>query len=246
MTRSHTSVFFEEPNPSVSGHHGRTGAAPDLQSTLVGSSDEYLDLMRGMITSFMTLRRDVDLSLIRYRSQTSDILLYSRSAPPTLIPCERIPDSTPYSTSSFSQENIKNTTVQNQKNRVVFTTRDQFPLLRKHAERTHLRVTSWTSAVSGHADMSLINPRYSSELPSSVACKSRTAPVRPWCPETLGLGSSKKADVCTRTAKMGVQVKHGHSQKGFFLIVMVFIHPCMKSGTFSLRNRASGTAKVFS
>jgi hypothetical protein len=29
------------------------------------------------------------------------------------------------------------------------------------------------------------------------------------------------------------------------LIAMLFMHPCMKSGTFSLRNRASGTAKVF-
>jgi hypothetical protein len=49
----------------------------------------------------------------------------------------------------------------------------------------------------------LIRSRCSSELPASVDCRSGAAPVRPRCPETLGLGSSKKADVCDRVTKMG-------------------------------------------
>ncbi len=106
-------------------------------------------------------------------------------------------------------------------------------------------MTSRPSAVSGRADIALIRPRGSSERPASVACRSTAAPVRPRCPETLVLGSSKKADVCARAAKMRGQAKHGRSQKGCCLIAMLFMHPCMKSGTFSLRNRASGPPKFF-
>jgi hypothetical protein len=106
-------------------------------------------------------------------------------------------------------------------------------------------VTSRPSAVSGRADIALIRPRGSSELPASVACRSTAAPVRPRCPETLVLGSSKTADVCARAAKMRGQAKHGRSQKGCCLIAILFMHPCMKSGTFSLRNRASGPPKFF-
>jgi hypothetical protein len=98
-------------------------------------------------------------------------------------------------------------------------------------------VTSRPSVVSGRADIALIRPRSSSELPASVAYRSTAAPVRPRCPETLVLGSSKKADVCARAAKMRGQAKHGRSQKGFFLIAMLFMYPCMKSDTFSRWNR---------
>ena len=71
----------------------------------------------------------------------------------------------------------------------------------------HLRVTPWPSAVSGRADIALIRPRCSPELPASVACRSRATPVRPWCPETLVLGSSKKGNVCARAAKMRGQAR---------------------------------------
>ena len=37
--------------------------------------------------------------------------------------------------------------------------------------------------------------------------KTRPPPVRPRCPETLGLGSSKKADVCACAAKMRCQAR---------------------------------------
>ena len=58
--RAHTSVFFEEPSTSVSGHRGRTGAAVDLQATLAGSSDEHLGLMSVMSARPLTaLGRDV-------------------------------------------------------------------------------------------------------------------------------------------------------------------------------------------
>ncbi len=89
--------------------------------------------------------------------------------------------------------------------RVVFTTQNQFPVvLRQHTEWTHLQMTveTWTSVVRGRTDIALISPRCSSELPDNVTCRSRAVPVRPWCSETLVLGSSKKTDVCVHVAKM--------------------------------------------
>ena len=72
---------------------------------------------------------------------------------------------------------------------------------------THLRMASWPSAVSGRADIALIRPRCSCELPASVAPRSRAAPVRPRCPESLVLASSKQADVCARASKMWDQAR---------------------------------------
>jgi hypothetical protein len=40
--------LFELPRASVSGHHGRTGAALDVGATLAGSSDENLGPTTGM------------------------------------------------------------------------------------------------------------------------------------------------------------------------------------------------------
>ena len=65
----------------------------------------------------------------------------------------------------------------------------------------------WPSAVSGRADIALISSRCSCELPASVAPRFRAAPVRPQCPEALGLASSKQADVYACASKMRDQAR---------------------------------------
>ena len=171
---------------------------------------------------------------------------YIISAPLTLIPCERIPAFPSLLPQPLSlRKTLKTQRFKIRNIRWSLLHKTIFNAVLMTSESRHLRVTSRPSAVSGRADIALIRPRGSSELPASVACRSTAAPVRPRCPETLVLGSSKKADVCARAAKMRGQAKHGRSQKGCCLIAMLFMHPCMKSGTFSLRNRASGPPKFF-
>ena len=46
--------LFELPRTSVSGHHGRTGAALDVGATLAGSSDENLGPTTGMCSRPLT------------------------------------------------------------------------------------------------------------------------------------------------------------------------------------------------
>jgi hypothetical protein len=100
------------------------------------------------------------------------------------------------------------------------------------------------SAVSERADIPLMRPIFSSELPASLARTSKDAPVCPLCPETLVLGNSKMP-MCA-LAQRKCRAMHGRSQKGCWLIAMLCIHPCIPNGTLSLRNRALGTVKVFS
>ncbi len=71
---------------------------------------------------------------------------------------------------------------------MFFTTQNQFPtlvsqnvVLRKHAEWTHLRVTSWLSAVRGHVEIAL-RTKCSSKLPVSgveinIFCVVKTTPI---------------------------------------------------------------------
>jgi len=99
------------------------------------------------------------------------------------------------------------------------------------------------SAVSRRSENAPIFDSFESKLPASVAPRSRAAPVRLRCPETLVLGSSKWP-MCVFAPQKCAAV-HGRAQRGCCLIAMLFMHPCMKSGTFSLRNRASGPPKFF-
>jgi hypothetical protein len=73
---------------------------------------------------------------------------------------------------------------------------------------------------------------------------SRTCSVRPWCPETLVLRNSKRPMCALEPQNAGFI--NGRSQKGCCLICALCIHPCIQSGTLSLRNRSSGTVKGFS
>ena len=117
-------------------------------------------------------------------------------------------------------------------------------VLRQHAEWTHLRMAPWPNAVSGRADIALIRPRCSSELPAASLPGLGPPPFVRGAPKRLFLAPQKRP--CA-LAPQKCGAKHGRSQKGCCcLFAMVYIHPCIQSGTFSLRNRASGTAKVFS
>ena len=88
--RAHTSPFFEEPSTSVSGHRGRTGAALDLQATLVGSSDEHLVLMSTMSVRPLTalghnVTRRCLLSACRLEDDVGKLVLCSKDHPIFLI-----------------------------------------------------------------------------------------------------------------------------------------------------------------
>jgi hypothetical protein len=101
------------------------------------------------------------------------------------------------------------------------------------------------SAVSGHADIALIRSRCSSELPASVACKSTAAPVRPRCPETLILGSSKKFDVRSRLKKAGPSKARTHPE-GVLLDCQAFHASVHEKRHILPAEQGFGTAKVFS
>jgi hypothetical protein len=51
---------------------------------------------------------------------------------------------------------------------------------------------------------------------------------------------------CACLARQKCARVHGRAPKVCCLIFMLFMQPCIESGTLSLRNRASGTVKVFS
>ena len=59
----------------------------------------------------------------------------------------------------------------------------------------------------------------------------------------VSFASAVCAHVCAHAAKM--RAMHGRSQKTCCLIAILCIHPCIESGTLSLRSRASWTVKVF-
>ena len=61
---------------------------------------------------------------------------------------------------------------------------------------------SGSSAVIRRSENARIFDSFESKLPASVTPRSRAAPVRPRCPETLVLGSSKLADVRARATNM--------------------------------------------
>ncbi len=108
------------------------------------------------------------------------------------------------------------------------------------------RVTRVTrpSTVRGCVDIPLTRTRFSSEHSVSVAPTSRTSPVRPMCPETFVLGNSERPMYVF--APQNVGLINARTQKGYCLIFLVCIHPCIKSDTLSPRNRVSGTVKGFS
>jgi hypothetical protein len=70
----------------------------------------------------------------------------------------------------------------------------------------------WRSAVRERADIPLMSPIFSSELPASVVPTSRDASVSPECPETLVLDNSKRPMCALAPQKYGTI--HGRSQKG--------------------------------
>ena len=100
------------------------------------------------------------------------------------------------------------------------------------------------SAVSGRSENLRSFDSCQSELPASVAPRSTAAPVRPRCPQPLAFGSSNRP-MCVLAPQKCAGV-HGGAQKLCCLIAMLFMQPCIESGTLSLRQRASRTVKVFS
>jgi hypothetical protein len=89
-----------------------------------------------------------------------------------------------------------------------------------------------------------MRPIFSSDLPVTLVHTSRDDPVCPVCPETLVLDNSKIP--MSALAQRKYRVMSGRSQKGYCLITMLYIHPCIQNDTLSLWNRTLGTVKVFS
>jgi hypothetical protein len=100
------------------------------------------------------------------------------------------------------------------------------------------------SAATGRTEHARIFDTLQSELSSSVAPRSTSAPVGPRCPETLAFGSSNRPMYVVATQKCAGW--HGRAQKLCYLITMLSIQPCIESDTLSLRKRVSATVKVFS
>ena len=86
--------------------------------------------------------------------------------------------------------------------------------------------------------------RLLSELAASLAPRSTSAPVRRRCPLALAFGSSNRP-MCVLAPQKCVAV-HGHAQKVCCLIAMLYMQPCIESGTLSLGRGLRGPSKVFS
>jgi hypothetical protein len=82
--------------------------------------------------------------------------------------------------------------------------------------------------VRGRADIPLIRPSFSSELPVNVSPRSKVAPVRPR-PETLVLDSSKRPmdKIKYEVDKIKYGVMNGRSQKVCWVIPIFSVYPCI-------------------
>ena len=80
------------------------------------------------------------------------------------------------------------------------------------------------SAVSGRTEHARIFDSLQSELPVSVAPRSTSAPVGPWCTLHLAFGSSNRP-MCVLAPKKCAGV-HGRAQKLCCLIAMLSMQPC--------------------
>ena len=102
---------------------------------------------------------------------------------------------------------------------------------------------SGSSAVIRRSENARIVDSFESKLPASVTPRSRVAPVRPRCPETLVLGSSNWP-MCVLAPQTCAAV-HGRAQKGCCLFVMISMPPCIETAHSLCRTGLCGPSKVF-